>query len=314
MRMMGKENHIFGPVASRRLGASLGVDVVPLKTCTYDCVYCQLGRTPEPTLERKEYVAPGPVLDELAEILALGHEPDYVTFSGSGEPTLNSAIGEIIAAIKAMTRFRVAVLTNGSLLFEPEVSEALLRADVVVPSLDAATQDVLERINRPAPGLDLDRIIDGMVTFRERFDGGMWLEIMLVKGINDTPEELAALNDAVNRIRPDKVQLNTVVRPPSEEFALRLGEEEMERARSAFAVETEIVVAHARNVHEVERSRDDGERVIALLARRSAVLEDVVTALGTPPPYVLKLLARLEDEGRIRSHRFDDRTFYDLAK
>jgi wyosine [tRNA(Phe)-imidazoG37] synthetase (radical SAM superfamily) len=226
---------VFGPKRSRRLGRSLAVDVIPRKTCPLDCVYCELGRTDHLTLERKEYVRADAVLEELREVLRNQEgEIDYITLSASGEPTLNSKLGEIIREIKRMTTIPVAVLTNGVLLFREDVRKDLLAADVVLPSLDAVSDHAFEAINRPHGRLDIEEVIDGLIAFRREFTGQIWLEILLVKGINDTPEELALLKSASERIGPDIIHLNTVVRPPAEGWARRVEVEDLRRIRRYF--------------------------------------------------------------------------------
>ena len=182
--------YVFGPVPSRRLGRSLGVDLVPFKTCTYNCVYCQLGRTTCQTATRKEYVPLGEVADEVRRRLETEPAPDYVTLSGSGEPTLHSRIGEVIAALKGMTRTPVAVLTNGSLLHEPDVQEALSQADVVLPSLDAGDPWVFDYVNRPHPDIAFEAMAGGLVKFRERFRTTMWLEVFLLDGVTSVEPEV----------------------------------------------------------------------------------------------------------------------------
>jgi len=157
--------YVYGPVPSRRLGRSLGVDLVPFKTCSYGCTYCQLGRTKDKTTERREYVPVDGVLDELAEKLRLGPPPDFVGLAGSGEPTLHARIGDLIAGIKNLTSIPVAVLTNGSLLWTPEVRAGLAEADLVMPSLDAGTDRTFQRVNRPHRDISFERMVDGLVAF-----------------------------------------------------------------------------------------------------------------------------------------------------
>ncbi|NMA10994.1 MAG: radical SAM protein, partial [Methanomicrobiales archaeon] len=206
--------HLFGPVPSRRLGVSLGVDLVPQKTCAYNCVYCECGRTTDLTCERREYVPTGRVIAELDDFLAKGPDLDYVTFAGSGEPTLHSGIGEIIAFIKDRhPRYRVAVLTGSALLADPDVRAALMRADLVVPSLDAVSEEVFSRINRPSPGITAERVLAGLLDFAREYPGEVWLEVFIVPGINDTEEEIRLLKDAVAAINPHRVQVNTLDRP-----------------------------------------------------------------------------------------------------
>jgi len=208
--------YIYGPVRSRRLGLSLGVSLIPYKTCTFDCVYCQLGRTTHKTAERKEYVPTTEILGEFTSWLGRNRQQaqqlQYITFAGYGEPTLHPAIGQLIREIKKLTLVPVAVITNSSLLTESAVRLQLAEADLIVPSLDAAAPEVFEKIDRPQTGIRLDRIIDSLVDLRREFKGAIWLEVMLVKGFNDSPTHIRRLKEAVDRIRPDKIQLNSPVR------------------------------------------------------------------------------------------------------
>ena len=179
--MNDKFKHVFGPVPSRRLGRSLGVDLVPLKVCSYDCIYCQLGRTTCKTVGRKEWVSMDAVLDELKRKLAC--RPDYITLSGSGEPTLHSRLGEIIEHIQAMTKVPVAVLTNGSWLWQRGVREALTLADVVMPSLDAGDELLFQAVNRPHPEITFEKLVSGLEQFRREFSGQYWPEVLLLAAV-----------------------------------------------------------------------------------------------------------------------------------
>lgn len=244
------EKYIFGPVVSRRLGISLGVDIVSFKTCTLDCIYCQVGRTICKTIERKQYLLPEKILMELKEVLKAGKKIDYITLSGNGEPTLNSKLGEIIRGIKSITAISIAVITNGTLLTDKNVREELLSADLVMPSLDAATQETFEKIDRPEPSLKIEDIIEGMVEFRKVYSGNLWLEIMLVKGINDNKYELAALKKAIEKIEPDKIQLNTPVRPTCEKELQTLSIQELFAIKEFFGNKCEIIPELNREEHE----------------------------------------------------------------
>src|SRR5512136_826559 len=198
---MAGQRFVYGPVASRRLGFSLGVDIIPFKTCTLDCVYCQLGSAGKTTVRRGSFFPPEAILAQIKEALGSGQRIDVITFSGSGEPTLSKDLGLLIRAIKKMTAVPVAVLTNGTLLGRADVRRDLAAADIVVPSLDAVPASLFRRVNRPHASLDNRRIIDGLVRFREGFPGRIRLEVMLVKGVNDSPEALEAIRRAVARIR-----------------------------------------------------------------------------------------------------------------
>ena len=227
----GDRRHVYGPVPSRRLGRSLGVDLVPFKTCTYDCIYCQLGRTTDLTTACRDYVPVEDILAQLEEKLRTGATPDYVSLAGSGEPTLHARIGELIAGIKRLTPVPVAVLTNGSLLGARDIQDALMEADLVLPSLDVGDAELFELVNRPHESIGFDAMVEGLITFRERFAKPVWLEVMLVAGVTGIQAEVEKIATLTRRIRPARIQLNTVSRPPCEESALPVSRERM----AAFA-------------------------------------------------------------------------------
>ena len=210
--------YVFGPVPSRRLGQSLGIDTIPLKTCNWNCVYCQLGRSVPLTNERREYFPRQDILDEVEAALAV-HRPgeiDWVTFVGSGEPSLYIGLGWLIRQVKRLTEFPVAVITNGSLLYLPEVREELFPADAVLPTLDAGTAELYCQINRPHPDTTFDRLVEGLVAFRKAYRGKLWVEVMLVRGLNDTSQALWEIAKVLQRIQPAAVQINLPTRPPAE--------------------------------------------------------------------------------------------------
>lgn len=206
-------NHLFGPVPSRRLGISLGIDLVPHKVCSLNCVYCECGRTTKLTTEREEYVPADMILAELSRFLKENPAPEYITFSGAGEPTLNSEIGKIIDEIKSdYPAIPIAVLTNGTLFSNRQVRSELLKADLVLPSLDAASDEVFHQINRPSGNLSVSNCIEGLVNFRNEYSGKIYLEIFILPGYNNSPDELDRLKKAILQIKPDRVQLNTLDR------------------------------------------------------------------------------------------------------
>ena len=290
---------IYGPVPSRRLGFSLGIDIIPSKTCSFDCIYCQLGPTTKKTLLRKEYISWHKALSQIKDILSTGLRIDYITFSGSGEPTLNSALGKLIAEIKKITSTPVAVLTNSSLLSRKSVREALKKADVVIPSLDAATQEVFTNINRPHPSLKAEKIIAGLKTFRQEFKGSIWLEVMLVKNINDSPSHIQKLKEVIEEIKPDKIQLNTVVRPPSEEFALPLSSKELEKIKTVLGENCEII-AEFRKKRQTPLEENLEAAILSMVQRRPVTLSDISTSLGKNKNEILKYLNSLLQEGKIK--------------
>ncbi len=303
---MRKSEHVFGPVPSRRLGRSLGVDVVPFKTCTYDCVYCQLGRTTCKTVERKEWVPMNVVLGQLGNKLSTC--PDYITLSGSGEPTLLSSVGEVISAIKGMTDIPVAVLTNGSLLWVPEVSAGLMEADLVIPSLDAGDEQLFRYVNRPHDGVSFDRMIDGLVRFRQVYAGKYWLEVFLLGGVTATASEVEKMAQLVERIGPDRVQLNTVTRPPAEDFAFPVARKEMLRLATFFGSQAEVI-ADYRGIHkQLEFAARRGD-VLDLLARRPCTIEDLASGLGLHRNEAVKCIEQLCAEGRVVSRAQGGRSY-----
>jgi len=208
-------NYFYGPVLSRRLGFSLGVDIIPRKTCSFDCIYCQLGPQVKRTLNRKRWVDMPEFRRQLRAIMKTEPVIDYITISGSGEPTLHEGLDKIIAAIKTITRKRypVCVITNSSLLYSRKVRHELRRADLIIPSLDAARISTFRRINKPHKDCSLKKIISGLKSLRKEYRGKIWLEIMLVAGLNDRPQEIRAFKEIIGKINPDKVQINIPLRP-----------------------------------------------------------------------------------------------------
>ena len=302
-----QQHHIFGPVPSRRLGRSLGVDLVPFKTCTFDCIYCQLGRTTCHTIERKEWTPMETVLDELKRKLAC--RPDYITLSGSGEPTLHSRLGEIIEHIQAMTAVPVAVLTNGSLLWQPQVRAELALADVVLPSLDAGDAIKFNFINRPHASLSFDQVVEGLIAFRREFTGQYWLEVFLLAGYTAILDDVNRIAALVKKIRPDRVQLNTVARPPVEEFALSVVPEELARLARRFSPRAEVVAEQPSRLAHKSRKLD-ARAALDLLRRRPCTAEDVARGLGVNRLETLKRLEVLVAQGEIETSRHEYEIFY----
>ena len=201
---------------------------MPFKVCTLDCVYCQLGKTLEKTVERRDYVPIESVLAELKEALAEGVAADYVTIAGSGEPTLHVRLGDLVDGIRKITNIPVAILTNGTLLYRSDVRTDCAKADVVMPSLDAADKETFQRINCPCRAISVEKVISGLCAFRDEFAGQIWLEVFLVEGINTGPDQIARIKEAADRIRPDKIQLNTAVRPTADPNIVPLDAERLQ--------------------------------------------------------------------------------------
>jgi len=304
-------NQIFGPVPSRRLGRSLGVDLVPFKTCTYDCIYCQLGRTTCKTMERKEWVPIDGVLEKLNEKLCT--EPDYITLSGSGEPTLFSRLDELIDRIKAMTRVPVAVLTNGSLLWQEDVRNQLMNADLVIPSLDAGDEALFRLVNRPHEEISFEQMFSGLIDFRRGFRGEYWLEVFVIGAYTAVPGELAKVAKCVDRIRPDRVQLNTVTRPPAEEYAVGVSSERLEELASIFRPCAEII-ADFRGVHRQAEFVAGREEILQMLRRRPCSIDDIADGLDMHQNEVVKYIEELNAENLLEESLSAEKLYYKVAK
>jgi wyosine [tRNA(Phe)-imidazoG37] synthetase (radical SAM superfamily) len=306
--------YLYGPVPSRRLGRSLGVDLVTHKICTYNCIYCQIGRTTKKTLLRKEYVPVKDVLEEVELFVKEEFSPiDYLSLSGSGEPTLHSKIRSIIKGIKEMTTIPVAVITNGSLLWEREVREDLLQADVVLPSLDAVSPEVFTKINRSHKKLSIEKVIEGMVEFRKIYKGQIWLEILLCKGVNDGKNELLKMKRVVERIQPDFIHLNTVIRPPSEDWVKPLSQKEMENIKALFGERASIISEFDRHLTYVTKE-DIKDGILRILKRRPLSIWDLSKWMGIPQKELEEEITSLSQEGRIRSRFHGDLIYYEIKQ
>jgi wyosine [tRNA(Phe)-imidazoG37] synthetase (radical SAM superfamily) len=292
---------IYGPVPSRRLGISLGVDIIPYKTCSYDCIYCQLGKTTNQTLERKSYVKVSTWVDELKETIDLNSDIDYITFSGSGEPTLNRDIGQMIENVKELTQIPVAVLTNGSLLWDGKVRGDLSSADLVVPSLDAVSEAIFQRVNRSMKSLKIEKVMEGIKIFCEQFTGKIYLEIMLVKNINDSEEEIKKINRFVKNLRIDEIQLNTVIRPPDDASARPLNQEELNKVKGLFDPKLKVeAIANFNRETSKAYQKDLKQAVIELLKRRPAKKEEMAVSLGVHLNEIVKYIQILEENKIIK--------------
>ena len=307
-----KYKHLFGPVPSRRLGISLGVDLVPLKTCTLNCIYCECGRTTDLTVTRKNYVPLSEVKEELTDYFANNPRPDYITFSGSGEPTLNSSIADVLHFIRNHIHdIPVAVLTNGTLLSVKQVREDIKDAALVIPSLDAATDKIFRKINRPYLRLKIDSIIDGLVRFRKEYSGQIWLEIFIVPGMNDTEHELTALKQTIEKIGPDQVQLNTLDRPGPVSTVHAATRQELEHIIHFWQLENVSIIADVSERKDLLAYRTDTESaILGTIARRPCTLKDLSEILGLQINEVNKYLDVLEADGKIKMVRQKRGFFY----
>lgn len=304
--------YLFGPVPSRRLGMSLGVDLVPKKVCSFDCVYCEVGATTKLTLERKEYILYDKVVKELEHYFENNPDPDYITLSGSGEPTLNARFGDVLHFIKqSKPHIPVAVLTNGSLLFDPQVRKELHGVDLVLPSLDAATALGLKKINRPAAGLSAETYVQGIIDFCREFKGKIWLEVFLLPDYNLNATELAELKKVIAQIQPDSLQLNTLDRPGTVANLHPAKTEELEQIISDWAFPQAVIISAVAKRKTQQAYRNDTESAImGTIARRPCTLDDLCNILGLHVNEINKYLDVLEADGKIIAKRQERGVFY----
>lgn len=309
-----KYKYLFGPVSSRRLGVSLGIDCIRAKTCNLDCVYCECGATTILTNERREYVSPSGVLNELADFLRNRPHLNYITFGGSGEPTLNSAIGEIVRAVKKEHPvYKTALLTNGTLLSMPEVRESIMPFDCVLPSLDAVSEKAFRTVNRPHGALRLEEIIKGLETFSRQYKGIFLLEVFIVPFINDSPEELALLKEVLGRIRLDRVQLNSLDRPGTCSFVEPATPERLRKIASfLLPLPVEIISRNALPAGPAAVSSVSWDTLLSTIGRRPLTVEEAAVLLKTTINDAAALLARSVDKKELFREEIDGRVFYKI--
>ncbi len=308
--------YLFGPVPSRRLGMSLGIDLVPYKVCTLDCVYCECGATTKLTTDRKEYILFDKLKAELEHYFEGNPDPDYITFSGSGEPTLNSRIGDVIELLKKIKPdIPIAVLTNGTLLSSKQLRKELLMADVVLPSIDAALNASFQKLNRPHSSLQLEEYIKGIVDFRKEFSGKIWLEIFILPGYNNEEKDLICLKDAIEQIKPDSVQLNTLDRPGVVKNIHPATQAELRGIADFLGFDNVEVIAAVPKRKEVKSYREDMETaILETIARRPCTLDDLSGILGAHINEINKYLGVLEKENKITTTIQARGVFYILQK
>ncbi|MGM0441083.1 MAG: radical SAM protein [Elusimicrobiota bacterium] len=302
--------YIFGPVPSRRLGISLGIDIVPYKTCSYDCIYCECGKTTNRTINRKSYVNPEKIEKELKNFLKnkiSTKQLDYITLSGGGEPTLNSKIGEIIDVIKIIAPdVNIALLTNGSLFYMKKVREDVKKCDLIVPSLDSALQKTFIKLNRPCCKLKIDKIIKGLKKLKTT-NTKLWIEVFVVPGINDTEHEIRILKKVLTEIAPQKIQLNTMDRPGTEPDIKKAGLDKLKEIREYMKpLNTEIIGKVTSKATTEELSGDIESTILSILKRRPCTIEDISIISGKKKKIIEKYLRKLENSDRIISQNCRD--------
>jgi len=292
--------YVFGPVPSRRLGQSLGIDTIPLKTCNWNCVYCQLGRTKPLNHKRAEYFPPVDILAEVQQAL-VAHQPgeiDWITFVGSGEPTLYTGIGWLIHQIKNLTDIPVAVITNGSLLYDPQVRSDLAAADVVLPTLDAGTSILYRQINRPHPSITFRRLITGLIAFRRKYTGQLWVEVMLMQGLNDTRQALLDIVAILCRVKPDEIHISLPTRPPADSWVQPADEEGVSRALTILGEVAHVLHPAAGNF-DLSGSESLADAVIGIITRHPMRQDELERTLEQAAPgRAGEILGELKHSGR----------------
>ena len=308
--------YLFGPVPSRRLGMSLGIDLVPKKVCSLNCVYCEVGKTTNLTLDRKEYIKFDDVKEELIHYFNNNPNPDYITFSGSGEPTLNICIGDILQFIKQYKpNIPVAVLTNGTLFYDKDARKSIMDADVVLPSLDAATEYVFKRINRPNKNLDFNKYIQGLIDFRKEFNGKIWLEIFILPDYNNDKNELEELKKLILKIKPDQVQLNTLDRPGTVLNLRGATRKEMQEIVDLWKLNNVEIIAASPERKNILSYRNDTETaILETIHRRPCTLDDLNKILGIHINEINKYLDVLDAEGKIEIIEQERGYFYKIIE
>ncbi len=301
-------SYIFGPVPSRRLGLSLGVDLIPHKTCTFDCLYCEVGRTTCKTITPGPFAPVDEILSQLEERLK-GCTPDVITLAGSGEPTLHAEIDRIISGIRDITDTKVVILTNGSLFWDEAVRKRVLAADLIMPTLSSAFAHTFQTIHRPHRDLTLDRIVAGLVQLRREFGGLIYLEVILLAGINDTEEEVGALRPLIQKIQPEKIQLNTVVRPPADACAKALDGKRLEEIKLFLGERAEIVVDIETAKGALARD-PKGEGLLEMVKRRPLRPKDMANSLGISLDEVESMVKGLLLKGYLRRQDHSGEIFY----
>ncbi|MBM7622794.1 radical SAM protein [Sporohalobacter salinus] len=290
-------NHVFGPVPSRRLGVSLGIDLLSNKICTFDCVYCECGVTTELTSERKEYISTKEVIKELDHFLQTEPELDYITFSGSGEPTLHNKIGKIVSFLKNnYPDYKLALLTNGSFFAEQGLLDEISEIDLIVPSLDAVSEDTFEEINRPCTALSIDDIINGLINLSKNYEGEIWLEIFILSGVNDTKKEIEAFKEVIERVNPQRVQLNTLDRPGAEDWIESVVEERLKQIAADLGDKVEIIASFKPRKEIKSFNQELKNEIIDLLKKRPCTNQDLAEILSIHANEVSKYIQTLLDD------------------
>ncbi len=305
-------NYIFGPVPSRRLGISLGVDLMPHKTCTLDCVYCECGKTTHLTIKPDEYTPVDKIKHELNSFLASSPRLDTITFSGSGEPTLHSGIGEVIQYIKSdFPEYNVALLTNSTLFSFSEIRKKILDVDLVIASFDAASEALFRTINRPHPGLDNKAVVEGILALKNEYSNQFWIEVFIVPGFNDNLDEITLIQDFMNRIKPDRIHLNTLDRPGTEKWVEPASKDVLKKIHACMR-NVNIVQNIDYSTSEKRPSDDILKFILSILRRRPCTAEDLSNSTGADLKKVNQYLDILLKNREVKMEKMPRGIFYTI--
>ena len=309
--------HLFGPVQSRRLGSSLGVDMVPFKQCNCNCVYCECGGYPPVSSERAPYVAAATIIQELEGFFSKSPSPDYITFAGSGEPTLNNDLGAVISFVKqSFPGVKTALLTNGTLLHLHEVRDAIMPCDLVLPSLDAVSDEVLRKINRPHKTVTAQKIIDGLHAFAQQFQGQLWMEVFIVPGINDTDEELSRFKEVLTAVQPNRVQLNSLDRPGACDWVQTASPELLKRiADDLHPLPVEIISRKATGRKNAFPTPDNVDSTILHhLRRRPETIEGIAVFCNTTINEIMPVMKQLVNDKICNQSEVNGRMYFSVIQ
>jgi len=319
---MKKYKHLFGPVSSRRLGQSLGVDLIPFKTCSLNCVYCECGLTTNLTTKTAEYVPTQEVISELDALLSTNPKLDFITFSGNGEPTLHNGLLEIATHIKTnYPQYKICLITNSTMLTHPDFMQQILNngqstIDVIMPSLDAISQEVYEKVDQPESSIQAKAVTQALIDFSKKFKGEIWLEIFILPGVNDTESELNNFQKALKEMRVDKILLNCLDRPAPYDWVKPATNSQMQAVKDFFDQQNiqTTIIGKVRTATAHEISADPKNTIVELISRRPATLLDLAQALGKPQSQVSKLLQELKETHKLKESKEKRGTFYRIIK
>jgi len=308
--------YVYGPVPSRRLGRSLGIDPIPSKTCNYQCIYCQLGKTTNFTNERKDFFPLNAIILEIEEAIKENKDQfDYITFVGSGEPTLYKDLKDLILKVKKLSEKPICVITNGSLLYNEEVRNILMIADVVLPSLDAGNEELFIKINRPHPTIKFDEMIKGFIDFRKNYEGKFWIEVMLIKGINDSREELLEIKQKLDIIKPDRIDFNIPIRPPTENWVEMPDKTIISLLNEIFAEYNNIFFPEIGKFRFYSNNFE--KELVAIIERHPMRLQQILETFSSEnltKTNILLRLEKLESQEKIKKIEYNNQIFYGLSE